>query len=280
MKTVGAVKQCQSNVIRPIQKCHRYPLRSKSITIEPKHPKEKAKSSVTLKTVGEVEQCPYLLRSKSTAIEPKHPIYIIGDINSVNKKVTKKRPKLCHKPFDFLAMNDNCILYVLEHLSLADLCTTADVSVRLKQMAQYYFRLKYRDLDMKLLAEGNNKISMKKVRQLFRHFGHLIKSLRVSRKDFLFNEQSTDRYKGQYQLFRYIRENCTLNSLTLRHFWMNMKMIQKSKSIFETLTTLNFYRLSCYCEKEKKFLHFANAVRMVFEKEGLANCAPLLVQLL
>lgn len=261
MKSVGWVNECKSDALRPMRVHHRYPLRS----IQKGH-----RDSLPPTQQGHR----YPLRSLSIVSKQKCPIIVIKDIDSVNTRVAKTKSKL-----HFFTLNDNCILYVLEHLSLADLCTTAEVSVRLKQMAQYYFRLKYRDLDMRLLVDGNNKISMAKARKLFHHFGHLITSLRVSRKDFMFDDHSNDRYKGQSRLFRLIRKNCTLNSLTLRHFWLTMGMIRKSIPIFQTLTTLNFYRLSCYCKKEKKFYNFANALRMVFEQKGIANRVPQSVQL-
>lgn len=204
----------------------------------------------------------------------KRPIVLLEDLFNTNEVLTTQTSWL-------LALNDNCILYVLENLSLANLCTMAEVSVRLKQLAQYQFRLKYNDLNMESLADGDNKVSMKQARSLFYNFGHLIKSLHVSRKDFVFDQPQNNPFRGQKRLLWLIRKYCcSLDSLTLGHFWLNMTLIRKSLTIFMKLKTLNFYKVSCYCPEEKTFHHFANILPLIFQIQKLQHQMPQLVQLI
>lgn len=217
----------------------------------------------------------YPLRSISTATgrPMKRPIIKLDDVDQ-NENDVKRMSTL-----NFLALNDNCLLHVYENLSLADLCSMAEVSVRLKQLAQYLFRLKYRNFDMKLLTTGNDKITMTQARRLFYNFGHLMISLRVSRKDFVFDQPMNNPFKGQQRLFFLIDKYCSLDSLTLDHFWINMSMIRDSVSIFKTLKTLYFYRVSCYCNEEKTFHHFGNVLPLIFQNQGLTRQTPQIIQL-
>lgn len=178
-------------------------------------------------------------------------------------------------------LNDNCILYVMDHLPLADLCNTAEVSKRLNELAQLSFRLKYRNLDMKLLATKDTKITTEQTRSLFRNFGALITSLHVSRKDFEFDQPAQNPFKGLKTLLRLIYKHCnSLQSLTIGHFWMNMKTVRDSVPIFKRLTTLNFYRVSCYCPEDKTFHHFGNVLPLIMQSKGLTRQTPQIVQLI
>lgn len=118
----------------------------------------------------------------------------------------------------FLTLDDDCILTMLEKMSLADLCTMAEVSVRLRELAQLCFRLKNRNLDMKLLTDGERKISMNQARILLGNFGHLIITLHVSAEDLVFNGPGYDRPESARKLFCLIRKYCTLEKITLVHF--------------------------------------------------------------
>lgn len=233
-------------------------------------------------------------RSYSLRPIKKHSRYPLRSINQPNVQ-SMKRPivklvDICSRKCDdnkdqhlskvkFMAMNDNCILHVLEHLPIADLCSMAEVCIRVKQLAQYLFRLKHQNLNMRLLADGDKKITLKQAQSLFYNFGHLITALHVSRKDFMFDQPHNNPFKGQQKLLWLIDKYCSLESLTLGHFWMNMDMIRNSVSIFKKLITLNFYRVSCYCHDEKTFHHFGNVVPLVLRNNGCVNRTPQIVQL-
>lgn len=223
---------------------------------------------------------PYSLRPKT------HPKYQRYPLRSVSKSCGR-RPKRVQdtaqvvSTFKFSLMNDNCILYVLENLPLADLCRVAEVSVRLKQLAQYTFRLRYnnnKEVNLSSLADGCDKISMKQVRSLFYNFGHLIKSLHVSRKQFEFDSPLRRPFLGQQKLFHLISKYCSLETLTIGHFWFNAELMHETLPIFAKLRTLNFYRIICYCTDKKAFLHFANALPTALQKDGHAT--PQMVQLI
>lgn len=179
----------------------------------------------------------------------------------------------------FLNLNDHCILEVMEFLALTDLCTMAEVSVRLKQLAEFLFRLKHRHLDIKLLMHENNKICMSTARCLFRNFGYLMTSLHVSRKLFAFDLPSNDSFKGQQKLLFLINKFCNLNTLTMGHFWFNPDLIVKSIPLFTRLQTLNYYKLSCYCPEDKMFHHFGNVLSIILSFKEVAHLTPQLVQL-
>lgn len=243
MKVANLTEESRSYALRPIKKHVRYPLRS-------------------------------IYHSNARLM--KRPIVHLPDVDQ--GKCSKNNGHHLSK-VKFLALNDNCILYVLENMPLSDLCTMAEVSVRLQQLAQFCFRLKHRNLHMKLLANDDQKITMKQVRSLFHNFGHLINSLHVSRKDFVFDEPANNPFKGQQRLLWLINKYCSLESLTLGHFWMNMNMVRDSVPMFKKLNTLNFYRVSCYCPEEKTFHHFGNVLPLILQNRGWTNRTPQIVQL-
>lgn len=223
---------------------------------------------------------PYLLRPKT------HPKYQRYPLRSRSKSCGRQPKPIQHpvqhvSTFKFSLMNDDCVLHILEHLPLADLCRVAEVSVRLQQLAQYTFRLRYinnKEINLSSLVEGSNKITMKQVRSLFYNFGQYIKSLHVSRKLFEFDSPLHRPFLGQQKLFHLITKYCTLETLTIGHFWFNAELMHETLPIFAKLQTLNFYRIICYCVDKKAFLHFANALPTALEKDGHAT--PQIVQLI
>lgn len=226
---------------------------------------------------------PYSLRSKQHKKYQRYPLRSIS--NSCGRSI--KQPPHIHEAVQYVSklkfslMNDNCILHVLENLPLADLCNAAEVSIRLKQLAQYTFRLKYMKTELKLnlLANGSEKITMKQVRSLFYNFGEYIKSLHVSRKLFEFDSPLQRPFFGQQKLFHLIGKYCSsLETMTIGHFWFNAELIHEALPIFAKLRTLNFYRIICYCTDEKSFHHFANVLPMALVEEG--HPTPQIVQLI
>ncbi|XP_055303063.1 uncharacterized protein LOC129568800 [Sitodiplosis mosellana] len=182
----------------------------------------------------------------------------------------------------FMELNDHCILEVMDFLTITELCAMAEVSVRLKKLSEYFFRVKFgRFFSMEHLLNGTDKIGIKQARRLFQNFGHLITSLHVSRKWFVFDLPYRNAFKGQRQLLTLINEYCSKNlkTLTLRHFWINPELIMEHLPVFMRLQTLNYYRLSCYCSEEKTFAHFGNIVSKIFEFNQLTHQMPQLVQL-
>lgn len=107
----------------------------------------------------------------------KYPIVVLHDIALDLAKCVPSNPLT-----NFTDLNDHCILELFEVLPLIDLCAMAEVSVRLKSLAEYFFRVKYgRHFSMKQLMNNGEKITIKQARQLLRNFGHLITSMHVSR---------------------------------------------------------------------------------------------------
>lgn len=231
----------------------------------------------------EHQYSPYSLRPKNDQKYQRYPLRSIS--NSCGR--SNKQPKRIQDTIRYVSklkfslMNDNCILYVLENLPLADLCNVAEVSVRLKQLAQYTFRLKYMngaELSLNSLANGREKITMKQVRSLFYNFGEYIKSLHVSRKQFEFDSPLQRPFLGQQKLFHLIGKYCSLETLTIGHFWFNAELMHEALPIFGKLRTLNFYRIICYCTDEKAFHHFANVLPLALVNEG--HPTPQMVQLI
>lgn len=213
------------------------------------------------------EESRYFLRSQANAM-----------CNPINQ--LKSKPIFRIKRLRFSDLNDHCILEVFERLSLADLCNVAEVTVRLRNLSQFLFKLKYRNIDTKLLSRNGEKIWMTQARGLFSNFGHLITTLRVSRKDFIFDLPSYDPFKGQQKLLDLIGKYCSPNVLTLCHFWFNPNMIIESLPVFTTLPMLHYHRLSCYCPSENNFRHFGEVLLQIFNRLGLSHRIPQMVQLL
>lgn len=209
----------------------------------------------------------------------KYPVVVLHDIRLELEKLQKSTPTI---PYSyFMKLNDHCILELFEFLPLTVLCTMAQVSMRLKQLAEYFFRLKYaRDFSMKLLMHGEERIGIKQARCFFETFGHLITSLHVSRKWFVFDLPKRNAFAGQRQLLSLITNFAkNLTTLTLADFWIGPEMIMESFPIFTRIQTLNYYRLSCYCSELKTFCHFALLLTHLLEVNGLAHQMPQLIQL-
>lgn len=215
----------------------------------------------------------------ASILKNKFPIVVLHDIRLELAK-RSKCPEITDKSH-LMNLNDHCILEMFEYLPLNDFCMMAEVSLRLNVLAKYFFRVKYSgSFSMKLLINGDKKISMKQARRLLENFGHLITSLKVSRKWFKF-DSSNNVFKGQRRLFSLINKYCPtkLTTLTLLGFWINTDVVMGSMPIFTRLQTLNYNRLSCYCPEMKLFCNFAVIVQLVFEYTGLTHQLPELVQL-
>lgn len=229
----------------------------------------------------EQRYAPYSLRPKTHRKYQRYPLRSISNScgRSIGPKPIQHAAPHVSK-FKFSLLNDNCILYVLERLPLADLCTVAEVSVRLKELAQYTFRLRYhnKELNLSALANGQDKISMKQVRSLFYNFGQYINWLHVSRKQFEFDSPLRRPFLGQQKLFHLIGKYCPLETLTIGHFWFNVELMHEALPIFARLRTLNFYRIICYCVEEKTFHHFGNVLPLALRTEG--HTPPQIVQLI
>lgn len=218
-------------------------------------------------------------RSPQKDFPLKYPIVVLHDIRLELAKRQKSTPII---PYSyFMQLNDHCILELFEFLPLTVLCAMAQVSIRLKQLAEYFFRLKYpRDFSMKLLMNGDDRIGIKQARRFFETFGHLITSLHVSRKWFRFDLPKMNAFTGQRQLLSLITNGApNLTTLTLAEFWISPDMIMNSLPIFTRVQTLNYYRLSCYCSELKTFCHFGHLLPHLLEVNGLAHQMPQLIQL-
>lgn len=247
-------------IVRAEQRNQPYALRSRRLTSNRFPLRSMSKSSASCEQNIRVLQ-PNSIEKNRTAIKP------------TEKSIVHYMSKI-----KFSTINDDCILHVLEHLSLPDLCSIAEVSVRFKQLAQYVFRVKYMntELNMNLLCNRTEKITMKQARSLLYNFGQFIKILHVSRKDFKFDTPFQRPFVGQQKLFHLIGKYCSsLERLTIGHFWFNTDLIKETLPTFARLQTLNFYRVLCYNADEKTFSHFANILPLLLHVQ-----TPQMVQLI
>lgn len=96
------------------------------------------------------------------------------------KDATLTAPKVKESSLQMLDMNDLCLLEMLRRMDLRELCSMAEVNVRLKDFAQKVFATKHRTVSLSSLADPiDGKYTLSKVRQLLYNFGQHIKSLTI-----------------------------------------------------------------------------------------------------
>lgn len=128
------------------------------------------------------------------------------------KRKTRKTKTVALKMMD---MNNDCLFEMMERMELRDLCTMAEVCVRLKKLAQQFFVIKYRQLSLTQLADtSTGHCTLQKICRLFYHFGHLIKSLTIDYKIFLNDDDGSC---NVIWVFSCVRKYCfdTINEVTI-----------------------------------------------------------------
>lgn len=169
-------------------------------------------------------------------------------------------------------MNDHCLLEIMERLELRDLCTMAEVCVRLKKLAQKFFASKYRQMSLTQLADPiNGKCTMSKIRQLLYNFGYLIKSLTFDYK--ILHRMNADKTSQEEILvFAFVRKYCfdTIDEMIIFYDHFNecdgavpivMKNIQKI-IIFSFSSMMFLKKVSAAVENDSD----ENKSKMVFHR--------------
>lgn len=81
----------------------------------------------------------------------------------------------------FMNMDEVCLFEIFNHLSLHDLCITAEVCSQLKFAAQKYFDILYTAVNLAWLSEDDSgKFTLAQAECLLRNFGHLISTINVN----------------------------------------------------------------------------------------------------
>lgn len=101
---------------------------------------------------------------------------------NVKRKVPKAKAemKAKAKPLQFTELNAECVLEIMQRMTLDDICTLAEVCIRFKEIAQKFFTVKHGKVSLSSLAKTpDGKFSLLKVRQLLYNFGNLISWLTI-----------------------------------------------------------------------------------------------------
>lgn len=145
---------------------------------------------------------------------------------SANVKSSKIKPR---KP-SIMSLNPDCLLKIFEYLHLADISVLAKLNPTLKDLAIYFFRLKYKHFNSSSLTE-NGKISLKHFSKVIRGFKNHIVSLNLSSQDFLLS-------KRLYSDLLLQASGENIKSLTLNMFNLRRKTGTTFSSLFERLDSL------------------------------------------
>lgn len=139
------------------------------------------------------------------------------------KAAKRKTRKINAASLKMMDMNDHCLLEIMERMELRDLCTMAEVCVRLKKLAQKFFATKYRQMSLTQLADPiNGKCTMSKIRQLLYNFGPLIKSLTFDYK--ILHRMNKDKTSQEEILvFAFVRKYCfdTIDEMIIYNDYFN-----------------------------------------------------------
>lgn len=165
-----------------------------------------------------------------------------------NVIITVKAALVSHwYPLNILFLNDDCIYWIFQKLSLDELSTVADVCTRFKTIAKRVFSNKFSHFDTSKqlskvtkkssFSENNDEVFITMMRPVFRNFGSSIKSLYLSRLS-----------NGNYnkQIFKLMALYCSgvdsmLTKLTMDNFEvdeLSESTLQYVKLIFKRLSYL------------------------------------------
>lgn len=93
------------------------------------------------------------------------------------RKVAKKQ----ESQLELAELNDDCLLNLMQCLTLNDLCSLASTCSHLKQLSQKVFTTKHRTLNLDSLIETEGgHFTVPQVQRLLHNFGHLISSLTIN----------------------------------------------------------------------------------------------------
>lgn len=96
----------------------------------------------------------------------------------------RKRKRIASK--QLMDLNDECLLKIIEHVSLVDLCNLAETNQRLYDWTIYNFSCKYKVFKCIWLMDKNHgRIDLETFERLVRIFGHHIVSMKISTSRFV-----------------------------------------------------------------------------------------------
>lgn len=113
---------------------------------------------------------------EDTSQQRKNDLQLISATE--NKRFIIPQPKT-KVPLEFMDLNDDCFLAILNHMKLSELENIAKTCMRLQDVTQYQFRLKYKYFDFKNLAEGQT-VQYLEARDVLQSFGNRIATLKLS----------------------------------------------------------------------------------------------------
>lgn len=143
-------------------------------------------------------------------------------------------------------LNDDCLDEIFGHLDAMELCSVRQVCKRFRQLTGWHFKRKFSAFDFSTLF-ADQFISSKKARNVLRNFGHLMKSVTISRKALQSHE--TTGYVEE-RLLEDIVTYCgkTLHQLKVKNFLftsqavdtLNMLSSLQSLSLIEFVLSVDF----------------------------------------
>lgn len=127
------------------------------------------------------DETPAAKRAKSSVGSAKESKPGLSSSNAADKSDVKRKVARKVSPaLKITDLNEQCQLEILQRLNLAELCAMAEVCIPMKEVAQNFFSVKHRNVDLsELITTENGKYSLTKVRQLLYNFGHLISVLTI-----------------------------------------------------------------------------------------------------
>lgn len=165
-----------------------------------------------------------------------------------------------------LDLNDDCLyeVFSLKFIRLMDLCSIAECSVRLKQIACRIFTASHKICHLNSLSLS----TIHEVRRLLLNFGPLITEMWME-PTFLLRAKSEQSERVMDLVIRYCRK--TLESLNLIDYEISSSLTVKLKPLFSKLQKL--YIRDCTIEGEAMRL-FANCRSLLELKlDNFANCS-------
>lgn len=118
--------------------------------------------------------------NEDTFEQEKNDLQVISV--SENKRYNVPQPKF-KDPLEFMDLNDDCFLTILNYIELNELEYIANTCMRLQDVTQYHFRLKYKHFDSNDLAEGQT-VQYLEAQNVLKRFGNRIAILKLSSRLF------------------------------------------------------------------------------------------------
>lgn len=130
-------------------------------------------------------------------------------------------------------LNDDCMLEVFKYFDINDLLTTCRVSLQFQRLANSIFSQKYGEF---IIDNRNHTADDKILIQIFKNFGHLMRSIKTPERTYLWYDRNT-----QKLIIILIKKYCssTLKSLKLKNFASIKRYLILMDNIFLNLEILH-----------------------------------------